>query len=63
MVIRAVLHWDDEGKAFFAICSELNYISYCGELKNQAIKLLEKPIPEHLVNTEKNEYSLNHYLS
>ncbi|CCQ51392.1 MULTISPECIES: type II toxin-antitoxin system HicB family antitoxin [Crocosphaera] len=60
MIIRAVLEWDDEVKAFSATCPELNYISSCGDTKEEAIanlkeaiQLLLEPIPENLVNTDK----------
>ena len=60
MIIRAVLEWDDEVKAFSATCLELNYVSSCGDTKEEAIsnlkdaiQLLLEPIPEHLVNTDK----------
>lgn len=56
MIIRAVLEWDDEVKAFLATCPELNYISSCGDTKEEAIanlkeaiQLLLEPIPENLV--------------
>ncbi|EAM51378.1 type II toxin-antitoxin system HicB family antitoxin [Crocosphaera watsonii WH 8501] len=56
MIIRAVLEWDDEVKAFSATCPELNYISSCGDTKEEAIanlkeaiQLLLEPIPENLV--------------
>ncbi|MGK7933682.1 MAG: type II toxin-antitoxin system HicB family antitoxin [Microcystaceae cyanobacterium] len=59
MIIRVVLEWDEEVKAFSATCPELNYISSCGDTKDdvianlkEAIQLLLEPIPEHLVNTE-----------
>ena len=59
MIIRVVLEWDDEVKAFSATCPELNYISSCGDTKEEAIanlkeaiQLLLEPIPEHLVNTD-----------
>ncbi|MDJ0583411.1 type II toxin-antitoxin system HicB family antitoxin [Crocosphaera sp.] len=57
MIIRAVLEWDDEVKAFSATCPELNYVSSCGDTKEEAItnlkeaiQLLLEPIPEHNVN-------------
>ena len=60
MIIRAVLEWDDEVKAFSGTCPELNYISSCGDTKEEAIanlkeaiQLLLEPIPENLVNTDK----------
>ncbi len=60
MIIRAVLEWDDEVKAFSATCPELNYISSCGNTKEEAIanlkeaiQLLLEPIPEHLVNSDR----------
>ncbi|MDJ0661472.1 MAG: type II toxin-antitoxin system HicB family antitoxin [Crocosphaera sp.] len=60
MIIRAVLQWDDEVKAFSVTCPELNYISSCGDTKEEAIanlkeaiQLLLELIPDHLVNTDK----------
>ncbi|MGK7929936.1 MAG: type II toxin-antitoxin system HicB family antitoxin, partial [Microcystaceae cyanobacterium] len=51
--------WDDEVKAFSATCPELNYISSCGDTKEEAIanlkeaiQLLLELIPEHLFNPE-----------
>ncbi|MGK7944847.1 MAG: type II toxin-antitoxin system HicB family antitoxin [Microcystaceae cyanobacterium] len=59
MIIRAILEWDDEVEAFSATCPELNYISSCGDTKEEAIanlkeaiKLLLEPIPEHLVKVD-----------
>jgi predicted RNase H-like HicB family nuclease len=44
MIIRAVLEWDDEVKAFSATCPELNYISSCGDTKEEAIANLKEAI-------------------
>ncbi len=59
MIIRAILEWDDEVKAFSATCPELNYISSCGDTKEEAIanlkeaiQLLLEPIPEHIINPD-----------
>ncbi len=61
MIVRAILEWDEEAKAFSATCPELNYISSCGDTKEEAIEnlkeaiqLLLEPLPDALVNPEKN---------
>ncbi len=58
MIIRAILEWDEEVEAYAATCPELNYISSCGDTKEEAIenlkeaiKLLLEPIPENFVNS------------
>lgn len=57
MIVRAILEWDEEVEAYSATCPELNFISSCGDTKEEAvenlkeaIKLLLEPIPENLVN-------------
>jgi predicted RNase H-like HicB family nuclease len=41
MIIRAVIEWDAEAKAYSATCPELNFISSCGDTKKEAIANLE----------------------
>jgi predicted RNase H-like HicB family nuclease len=60
MIVRAMLEWDEEAQAFSATCAELNYISSCGDTKEEAIENLKEaiqlflqPIPPTLVNSEK----------
>ena len=57
MVVRAILEWDDEAEAYAATCPELNFVSSCGESRDEAIAhlkeaiaLMLEPIPEHLLN-------------
>ena len=57
MIVRAILEWDEEVKGYSATCPELNYISSCGDTKEEAIEklkeaiqLLLEPIPENLVD-------------
>ena len=57
MIVRAILEWDEEVKSYSATCPELNYISSCGDTKEEAIEqlkeaiqLLLEPIPENLVD-------------
>ena len=57
MVVRAILEWDDEAEAYSATCPELNFVSSCGDSRDEAIAnlkeaitLLLEPIPEHLLN-------------
>jgi predicted RNase H-like HicB family nuclease len=65
MIVRAMLEWDEEAQAFSATCPELNYISSCGDTKEEAIEnlkeaiqLLLEPIPDTLVNPDKNFYAI-----
>lgn len=53
MDIRVVIEYDDEAKAYSATCPELNFVSSCGETKDEAvanlkeaIQLLLTPLPE-----------------
>lgn len=55
MVIRAILEWDEEAKAYSSTCPELNCVSSFGDGKEQAIEnlkdaiqLMLDPIPEPL---------------
>ncbi|MGH2412210.1 MAG: type II toxin-antitoxin system HicB family antitoxin, partial [Microcystaceae cyanobacterium] len=59
MVVRVILEWDEEAKAFSATCPELNFISSCGDTKEEAIEnlkeaihLLLEPIPNKLISTQ-----------
>ena len=40
MIIRAVIEWDEEAKSYSATCLELNFVSSCGDTKEDAIKLM-----------------------
>lgn len=58
MEIRVIIEWDEEARAYSATCPELNFVSSCGETKDEAvmhlkeaIRLLLAPIPEHLLQT------------
>jgi len=56
MNIRVLLEWDEETQGYSATCPELNFVSSCGETKDEAvtnlkeaIQLLLTPIPEELL--------------
>ncbi|MEG3439167.1 type II toxin-antitoxin system HicB family antitoxin [Pannus brasiliensis CCIBt3594] len=56
MIIRAILEWDEEVQAFSATCPALNYISSCGDTREEAIanlkeaiQLLLEPIPDRWI--------------
>jgi predicted RNase H-like HicB family nuclease len=56
MIVRAIIEWDEEAKAFSATCPELNFISSCGDTKEEAIdnlkeaiNLLLEPIPDEFI--------------
>jgi len=56
MVIRAILEWDKEAEAYSATCPELNFVSSCGDSREEAlanlkdaIHLMLEPIPNHLL--------------
>lgn len=58
MKIRAILEWDEEAKSYAATCPELNFISSCGDSREEAIANLQEaillmlePLPEHLLTT------------
>lgn len=58
MNIRVLLEYDEEAGAYSATCPELNFVSSCGETKEEAvanlkeaIQLLLSPIPEELLQT------------
>lgn len=57
MVIRVILEWDEETQAFSATCPELNFISSCGDTKDEAIshlkeaiELMLEPIPDQFLD-------------
>jgi predicted RNase H-like HicB family nuclease len=59
MNIRAIIEWDAEAQSFSATCPELNFISSCGDTKEEAlanlkeaIQLLLEPIPQYLLDTQ-----------
>lgn len=39
MIIRAVIEWDEFAQAYSATCPELNFVSSCGETKENAIAI------------------------
>ena len=41
MIVRVMLEWDEEAQAFSATCPELNYISSCGDTKEEAIEVVK----------------------
>lgn len=56
MIIRAILEWDEGAKSYAATCPELNFISSCGESREEAIanlreaiSLMLEPLPENLL--------------
>lgn len=61
MIVKAILEWDEDAQSYSATCPELNYISSCGDTKEEAIEnlkdaiqLLLEPIPEISSNTDIN---------
>ncbi|MEL7351306.1 MAG: type II toxin-antitoxin system HicB family antitoxin [Cyanobacteria bacterium P01_A01_bin.116] len=57
MTVRVILEWDDEVQSYSATCPELNFVSSCGESREEvianlkdAIQLMLEPIPEHLLD-------------
>jgi predicted RNase H-like HicB family nuclease len=59
MNVRAILEWDAEAQSFSATCPELNFISSCGDTKEEAlenlkeaIQLLFEPIPQQLLDIQ-----------
>lgn len=56
MIVRAILEWDEEVQAYSATCPELNFVSSCGESREEAISnlkdaisLMLEPLPDHLL--------------
>lgn len=61
MIVKAILEWDEEAQSYSATCPELNYISSCGDTKEEAIEnlkdaiqLLLEPIPENSTDSDSN---------
>ncbi len=59
MIIRAVIEWDEFAQAYSATCPELNFVSSCGETKENAIAnlkdaitLMLEPIPEDMYSND-----------
>ncbi len=62
MKARIILEWDNEVQAYSATCPELNFISSCGDTKEEAIEnikdaitLMFSPIPNNLLNNNNNK--------
>ena len=58
MIIRAIIEWDEAAQAYSATCPELNFISSCGDTKQEAvsnledaIKLMLEPIPDNIYSS------------
>ncbi len=56
MMIRAILEWDEEVQAYSATCPELNFVSSCGNSREEAISnlkdaifLMLEPLPDYLL--------------
>ena len=56
MIIRAILEWDEQVKSYSATCPELNFVSSCGDIREEAISnlkdailLMLEPLPDHLL--------------
>jgi len=56
MIIRAILEWDEEVKSYSATCPELNFVSSCGDSREEAISnlkdaisLMLEPLPDYLL--------------
>ncbi|BAQ60629.1 protein of unknown function UPF0150 [Geminocystis sp. NIES-3708] len=61
MIVKAILEWDEDAQSYSATCPESNYISSCGDTKEEAIEnlkdaiqLLLEPIPEISSNNDIN---------
>ncbi len=61
MIVKAILEWDEDAQSYSATCPELNYISSCGDTKEEAvenlkdaIQLLLEPIPENSSDSDSN---------
>ena len=61
MIIRVIIEWDELAQAYSATCPELNFVSSCGDSKQEAIsnledaiKLMLEPIPDHLYSSHSN---------
>ena len=59
MIVRAIIEFDIETQSFSATCPELNFVSSCGETKEEAVKNLQEaivlmlePIPEQFLSKD-----------
>jgi predicted RNase H-like HicB family nuclease len=62
MIVRAIIEWDEEAKAFSATCPELNFVSSCGDTKEEAIDNLKEaidlflePIPDEFIRDKEQQ--------
>ncbi len=44
MIVKAILEWDEDAQSYSATCPELNYISSCGDTKEEAVENLKDAI-------------------
>jgi predicted RNase H-like HicB family nuclease len=44
MIIRAILEWDEAVQSYSATCPELNFVSSCGDSREEAISNLKDAI-------------------
>ena len=44
MMVRAILEWDQEAKAYSATCPELNFVSSYGDSREEAVSNLKDAI-------------------
>ncbi len=54
MIIRVILEWDEEVQSYSATCPELNFVSSCGDSREEAISnlkdaisLMLEPLPDY----------------
>ncbi len=59
MIIRAIIEWDKLAQAYSATCPELNFVSSCGDSKQEAISNLKDAIKLMLEAIPDNLYSSN----
>lgn len=60
MKARIIIEWDEETQSYSAVCPELNFISSCGDTKEEAtenireaINLMFSPLPSrYITNTD-----------
>lgn len=65
MKARIIIDWDDEVKAYSAVCPELNYISSCGDTREEAIDnikeavtLMFSPLPDDIITKKDSSESI-----
>ncbi len=61
-IVRVILEWDEETRSHSATCPELNFVSSCGDTKEEAISnlqeaiaLLLEPLPDELRDLDSSE--------